>query len=178
MTASLWPQIYGAPLRTRRPGSLAGCVLAIVLLLNGCGDSGSTSGEPDARPGGMDAGDMRDASDLDASPGGIDAGDMPDSGMPSGAGVEDCITACEAFSMTNCSTPAADFCESAQQNCQARYDDNPDCQAQLEAMDACAAAQPAANFTCPLGTVPDELRPYRLTEDVCVTEATALEECL
>jgi hypothetical protein len=79
---------------------------------------------------------------------------------------------------TNCTTAAADFCEAAEQNCEARYDDNPDCVAELASMDACAAAQPASNFTCPLGTIPDEVRPYRLSEDACVSNASALDNCL
>jgi hypothetical protein len=93
-------------------------------------------------------------------------------------GVGDCVEACATFLTTNCTTAAADFCEDAEQSCQDRYDDNPGCVAELAAMDACAAAQPPSNFACPLGTIPDEVRPYRLSEDACVSNASALDACL
>lgn len=151
--------------------SLAGCVLVIALPFFGCDGSDASTG-----PG--DAGAVQDSRALDSSIGDGDAGEMVDASTPGGAGVEDCVKACEIFLMTNCSTPAADFCESAQQNCLTRYDAHPKCRAQLDAMDACAAAQPVANFTCPLGTMPNVVRPYNVTEDVCVGVATALIDCL
>ena len=98
--------------------------------------------------------------------------------MPGGAGVANCVKACGTFLMTNCNTPAATFCMSAQPNCQGRYDTRPNCTTQLEAMDACAAGQPVANFVCPAGTVLDEIRPYNVIEDVCVGTANALRTCL
>jgi hypothetical protein len=126
----------------------------------------------------QDDGGMEDAIRPDSTMGDLDGGDTPDAEVPSGAGVEDCIKACETFLMISCSTPAADFCESAQQNCEARYTTQANCQAELEAMDACAATQPVANFVCPLGTVPNEAAPYNTTEDVCVSEAYAVNVCL
>jgi hypothetical protein len=146
--------------------------------VDGGGGNMSDARTSDAGPGNMDGGNNPDAGGSDASPGNVDGGGTLDSGVPGGAGVKDCVTACETFLMTSCSTPAADFCESAQQSCETRYDDHLNCEAQLEAMDACAATQPLANFTCPLGTVPDEVRPYNLTEDVCVNAANALIQCL
>jgi hypothetical protein len=184
---------------------LAG-ILVTGLLFIGCGSGSNTkdvdagdvqdAGDSDAMPGNLDAGDvqdargsdampgkpdagnMQDANDSDATPGNLDAGDMQDAQVPGGTGVEDCVTACETFLMTNCSTPAADFCENAQQNCEARYVTHANCQADLEVMDACAATQPVPNFVCPLGTIPNEAAPYNLTEDVCVREAFDLNSCL
>jgi hypothetical protein len=194
------PEAPGS-LSMRRVLCVAGCVLMVALLFVGCGDSDSSSEGPDAgdtqdasgledaigsdsSPGNEDAGDTQDASGLedaigsDSSPGNEDAGDTQDAEVPGSVGVRDCVSACETFLMTNCSTPAADFCESAQQSCQERYDNYANCQAELEAMDACAATQPVANFSCPLGTVPDEVRPYHVVEDVCVLLANALIQCM
>lgn len=92
-------------------------------------------------------------------------------------GVQQCVQACQTLLATNCETRALDFCKNAEQNCEARYSAHPDCHAQLEAMDQCAVAQPASNFTCPLGTLPNEIRPYHLTDDVCVEVGMALEGC-
>jgi hypothetical protein len=93
-------------------------------------------------------------------------------------GIEQCIQACRGLVKTSCDTRAVDFCRNAEESCEARYDAHPDCQAQLEMMDRCAGAQPATSFVCPLGTISDEIRPYRLTEDVCLDAAKALQECL
>ena len=165
---------------TRWSLSLAGCVLAIVLLsISACG---SDSGGGDEDGGNGDGNTMQDSGGSDGADAGSDSGGGnadggQDSGMPSGTGVANCIKACDTFLMTNCNTPAADFCRSKQQSCEERYAMNPSCKAQLEAMDACAAVQPVARFECPAG-LEDPLRPYRVTEDVCVPEANALLICL
>lgn len=161
----------------RRLFHLVGCALAVTLLFAGCDDSDSKAKEVDAGDT-RDSGGSEDALSLDANTGDVDAGGSQDAEVPGGSGVENCVTACESFLMTNCSTPAANFCASAQQNCQARYDTHANCRVELEAMDACAATKPIGNFSCPLGTIPDEVRPYRLTEDVCLSEANALTNCL
>lgn len=207
MPASPRPEAL-VSVRLRRLLGLAGCVFVMALLVVGCGGSGSSAKDvdggdtrdasgSDGRPGNVDGGGTPDATDLDGSPGrtdgggdtqdangsdgrpgNVDGGGTPDSGVPDGIGVENCVTACETFLMTNCSTPAAEFCESAQQNCETRYEIHGNCQAELEAMDVCAAAQPLRNFSCPLGTIPDEARPYHLTEDVCLRVANELINCL
>lgn len=171
-----WPETL-RNLGSRRLLHLAGCALAVSMLLVGCPSPDSKSGDVDANNP-QDDGGMEDAIGPDSTMEDLDGGDIPDTAVPGGTGVEDCVKACETFLMTNCSTPAADFCESAQQNCEARYATHSNCQAELEAMDACAAAQPVANFSCPLGTVPNEAAPYNLTEDVCVSEAYAVNVCL
>lgn len=93
-------------------------------------------------------------------------------------GIHQCVQACQALLKTSCDTRAVDFCRNAEENCEARYSAHPDCRAQLTAMDQCAVAQPTANYVCPLGTIADEIRPYRLSEDACVERAMALQECL
>jgi hypothetical protein len=95
-----------------------------------------------------------------------------------GEGVQQCVQACQTLLKTSCDTPAVDFCRNAEENCEARYSAHPDCRAQLAAMDQCAVTQPTANYVCPLGTIPDELRPYHLSEDACVDRAMGLQECL
>lgn len=108
-------------------------------------------------------------------------GDDPQS-RSLGSGLEDrvgqCVKACEVFATTGCNTRAARFCEQALDNCKARYRAHPKCAEQLAALDTCAAAQPAHNYSCPLGNVPDPARPYRVSEDVCVDEARAVSSCL
>jgi hypothetical protein len=89
-----------------------------------------------------------------------------------------CVAACRIFAGTNCETRAAEFCKNAEKNCESRYSKHLSCASELGALDACAASQPASNFTCPLGTIADEIRPYRLSEDACVEEARAVSECL
>jgi hypothetical protein len=93
-------------------------------------------------------------------------------------GARRCVAACRVFSGTDCETRAAEFCRSADQNCEARYSSHSNCASVLAALDACAASQPASNFTCPLGNVEDAIRPYRLSEDACVDDARAVSECL
>jgi hypothetical protein len=93
-------------------------------------------------------------------------------------GLDGCLRACETFAATGCRTRAATFCASARQNCSARYNAATACRAELEALDACSAAQPASSYVCPLGTSPDPIRPYRLSQDVCVAQALALASCL
>lgn len=92
-------------------------------------------------------------------------------------GIEGCLRACETFAATGCRTRAATFCASARQSCSTRYNAATACRAELEALDACSAAQPASSYVCPLGTSPDPIRPYRLSQDVCVTQALALASC-
>ena len=94
------------------------------------------------------------------------------------SGIERCVRACETFQTTGCGTRAADFCASAQANCEGRYRDHASCVAELGFLDNCAAGQIAANFSCPLGSIRDEIRPYRLSEDACVDEAMAVRHCL
>jgi len=93
-------------------------------------------------------------------------------------GPRQCVAACRIFAGTGCQTKAAEFCKDAEKNCESRYSRNPSCASQLGALDACAAGQPASNYSCPLGTIADEIRPYRLSEDACVEEARAVSECL
>lgn len=93
-------------------------------------------------------------------------------------GIDQCVQACETLLTTNCESNATAFCQDAQTQCKARYDENDDCLAELKAMDACAAAEAANNFVCPLGLQTDEVRPYLLSEDSCVQVARALAECM
>ncbi len=92
-------------------------------------------------------------------------------------GLQHCVQACQTLLATNCDTRAVDFCQNARENCEVRYNAHPDCRAQLEAMDGCAGKQPAASFVCPLGVINDELRPYHLSEDMCVNAAIELQGC-
>lgn len=94
------------------------------------------------------------------------------------AGSALCVQACQTFMSTGCATKAAQFCQSAQDGCDARYRAHASCVAELDALDRCAAAEPAKNFACPLGTIVDDVRPYRLSEDACVSEAQAVKSCL
>src|SRR5262245_58232686 len=110
----MWRRGRGPPrLPAMKIASIAGCVLGMTLSLSGCG---STS-----------MGNTR-----------VDATESRDVGAPGDMGVSDCVRVCEIFLMTTCSTPAADFCKSAQQNCGARYDAHPKCQSQFAAIDSCA----------------------------------------
>lgn len=144
------------------------------------GSSGSGGGGPSSGNGGGGSGGAGNA----GNSGGGNAGSAGANGGGGSAGnggtpgVSDCIEACATFTTTGCNTQAANFCNSAQQNCQERYDSFPTCRLQLEAMDACAAAQPASSYVCPLGTLSDPVRPYRTSQDVCVTQAQALTNCL
>jgi hypothetical protein len=92
-------------------------------------------------------------------------------------GARRCVAACRIFSGTGCQTRAAEFCKNAEENCETRYSTRSNCASELGALDACAASQPASNFACPLGTIADEIRPYRLSEDACVDDARAVSEC-
>ena len=165
-----------------------GSIASLMLMLGGLGcssdcpppgatqDAGQSVGEDSGVLPDIDGGDAR------ADGGARDGGDEHDSGETDagsgGAGAQDCVTACQTFSMTNCNTDAANFCANAVINCEGRYDGNPECRVELAAMDACAAVQAEANFVCPLGTIQNQIRPYNTTEDVCVIEANALINCL
>src|SRR5262245_23680270 len=86
-----------------------------------------------------------------------------------------CVQACQTFISTGCDTRAAEFCRSPQDSCDARYRAHATCVVELEALDRCAAGEPAKNYACPLGTIADDVRPFRLSEDACVSEAQAVK---
>jgi hypothetical protein len=143
---------------------------------SGAAGASSASGAAGSGAGGANTGGSGGAADT----GPTDSGGGGDASADASAanGVRDCRKACETFLGTGCMTQAATFCKGAQQNCEARYDSHPSCRAQLDAMDACSATQPPANFVCPLGVIADDVRPYHTTEDSCVTAAAALGKCL
>jgi hypothetical protein len=152
---------------SRSAGLLAFLVLLVSVEIVACASAGSQDENGKGSAGGVpgNSGTAGATTAADGSTGGT-------------TGIENCIKACNTFTTTGCSTRAADFCNSAQQNCHTRYDASPACRAQVEAMDACSASQPASNFICPLGTSSDPVRPYRVSQDVCVREAQALTDCI
>jgi hypothetical protein len=148
----------------RLAGSLLELVLACTLLVS-CGSSSQPGqvSSPDAGSGGA-GGQAPDSATLDTSAPvsgpGVDAGpDTGTVGQDAGAVSMDaaggevmsstndlCLRACGAAAQLHCpKEPPFAACVS---DCQMTLDNPPECRAVLEALLACVAAQPPANWEC------------------------------
>lgn len=142
------------------------------------GGSGGKGGSAAQGSGGSQGGNAG-AAEGGTGTGGSSSAGRSGSGGSSGtdSGGNACEQACVTFLTKGCSAGATAWCVTAESNCAARASDSPDCRSELQTMDGCAARQRAANFVCTAGSMVDPVRPYGLSEDVCVAEGEALRAC-